>query len=65
MSLAPRTKQWTARILQKLYGTQGPSTHFCAQGQGRDLVLGHPHRAQFQAWVLEKGCVHISAQRVP
>ena len=50
MSLAARTKQWTARNLKKL----------CAQ---RDLVpIFVP---EFYRGYLKKGCVHISAQRVP
>ena len=49
--------------LTKIVCRQGPSSHFCAQEQGRDLVLGHRHRARILAWVLEKKwCIHISAQ---
>ncbi|CAH3046824.1 unnamed protein product [Porites evermanni] len=50
MSLAARTKQWTARNLQKL----------CAQ---RDPVpIFEP---EFYRGYLKTGCVHVSAQRVP
>ena len=63
--LSTKNKAVDCPDLTKIVCTQGPSAHFCARGQGRDLVLGHPHRAQFQAWVLEKGCVHVRAQRVP
>ena len=56
MSLAPKTN---------IVFTQGARAHCCARVQGRDLVLGHRHRARIFAWVLKKRCVHISAQRVP
>ena len=46
--------------------TQEPGVHFRARAQGRDLVLGHRHRARILTWVcLKKDCVHISAQWVP
>ena len=48
--------------LTKIVFSQGPGAH--ALVQGRDLVLGHRHRARILAY-LKKGCVHISAQRVP
>ena len=50
MSLAARTKQWTARNLQKL----------CAQRVPVPIFVPESYRGY-----LKKGCVHISAQRVP
>ena len=50
MSLAARTKQWTARNLQKL----------CAQRVPVPIFVPESYREY-----LKKGCVHISAQRVP
>ena len=39
----------------KVVCTQGAGAHCCARVQGRDLVLGHLHRARILAWVLKKG----------
>ena len=50
MSLAARTKQWTARNLQKL----------CAQRDPVPIFV-----PKFYRGYLKKGCVDISAQRVP
>ncbi|CAH3192459.1 unnamed protein product [Porites evermanni] len=50
MSLAARTKQWTARNLQKL----------CAQRDPVPIFV-----PEFYRGYLKKGCVHVSAQRVP
>ena len=62
MNWVARTKQWTARNLQKLLHT-GTRVHFCARAQDRDLALEHRHRARILTWVcLKKDCVHISAQ---
>ena len=60
MSLAPSTKQWIARNLQKLCAHRDPV-------QGLDLGLGKRAGARILAWVLEKKkrCVNISARRVP
>ena len=44
--------------------TQGPGAHLSARVQGLDLVLGHRNRARILARILQKRCVHISAQRV-
>ena len=39
--------------------TQGISAQFSARVQGRELVLGHGHRARILAWVLgKKVCSH-------
>ena len=54
----------THRNLQKLCAHKN-GAYFCARVQGRDLVFGHRHRARILGWALEKGCVHIRAQRVP
>ena len=59
MSLAPRTKQWTAQNLQKLCA-QEPGAHVCARVQG---LAPAPCPKSF--WYLKIACVHISAQRVP
>ena len=65
MNWVARTKQWTARNLQKLLHT-GTRVHFCVRAQDRDLALEHRHRARILARVcLEKECVHIGAQWVP
>ena len=45
--------------LTNIVCTQGAGAHFCAQEQGRDLVLRQRHRARSLAWVLEKRvCSH-------
>ena len=66
MRFATISKPWMATELTKTVCTQEPGAHFHARVQGLDLVLGHRHRVRILAWVcLKKGCVHISAQRVP
>ena len=66
MRFATISKPWMGTELTKTVCTQGPGAHFHARVQGLDLVLGHRYRVRILAWVcLKKGCVHISAQRVP
>ena len=55
------TKKWTAQELTKLLRTQRPGAHFCAREQAR-VPAPFPN-SSVGTW--QKGCVHISAQRVP
>ena len=57
--LSTENKAVDCQELTKIMCTQGAGAHCCVQVQGRDLVLGHRHRARILAWVLKKKvCSH-------
>ena len=66
MSLAARTKQWTAaRNLQKLCAHRDPVPTFVPEYKVETLYSGTDTVPEFERGHLKKECVHISAQRVP
>ena len=61
-----RSREWITRNQRQKprVRTLGPSAHFIASVQVRDLVFGYRRRAQIVASFLKKGSVYISALRV-